>query len=724
MTFALEYGLVRDTPYGAALAALALAGFYVLLATWMKRRPELGITFDATLAIATIFLTLVIPFALDERSTAGAWTLEGAGLIWIGFRQQRGLPRLFGYLLLGLAGLAMLLGHERHGAPTLVFNAYLFNGLMAAAASLARRLLRPSRRPRRRPQARRGSVRDAADRVGDGLVRRDRDDRDRCVRADAASRSPSRSPPRARSRAVRGARHAASTGRRSPGRRSRTRRSSSSPPRSTRRCSPIRSQTAAGGRGRSPSPRTPLVLRLRRAVLAEARSRTRCTRSARSRSRSSAPCSAARSPRAGATPRAPGRGSAGSSCRRRCCCSCRGRRRRGSGRCALLPEAYQTSAAAVLAAGLWLWTLVANVASDGSAAPLPYLPFLNPLDIGIGIALAATLLWLKHADRVAPWSLAMAAGAGFVWLNAILVRSFHHYAGVPYHVDAWLDSLAVQTGITLLWTAIALATMWLASTRAAREPWIVGAALLAAVVSSCSSSISRAAARDADRLVHRRRRADARHRLRRAVAGRRRFAMSRPEGRALRARRGCFSPARCSPPRSRAPSRRRTATRRRSRSTRRHRSCRWRCRSPPTATSSRTTCATCASSTRRGERVPVRRPAAAGDGAAERAGARGESLSAAGAADGGGRLAVAGRRRRRRRSHQRAPPRRPGQHRRRRAARFGRLADRQRRDAARRAAAAGACTLRWSGPAEFSVAYRHRDQRRPAPMAARAAAAR
>jgi len=137
ITFALEYGLVRGTPYGAALAALVLAGFYVLLATWMRRRPELGITFEATLAIATVFLTLVIPFALDERSTAGAWTLEGAGLVWIGFRQRRGLPRAFGYLLLVIAGLAMLIGHERHGAPTAIFNVYLFNGMMAAAASLA-----------------------------------------------------------------------------------------------------------------------------------------------------------------------------------------------------------------------------------------------------------------------------------------------------------------------------------------------------------------------------------------------------------------------------------------------------------------------------------------------------------------------------------------------------------------------------------------------------------
>ena len=145
--------------------------------------------------------------------------------------------------------------------------------------------------------------------------------------------------------------------------------------------------------------------------------------------------------------------------------------------------------------GLWLWTLVANVASDGSAAPLPYLPFLNPLDLGIGIALAATLLWLKHAGRVAPWSLAMAAGAGFVWLNAILVRSFHHYAGVPYHFDAWLDSLAVQTGITLALDGDR-AGRRCGSHRRARHATAVDSSARPCSPrssSSCSSSISRAA---------------------------------------------------------------------------------------------------------------------------------------------------------------------------------------------------------------------------------------
>ena len=73
----------------------------------------------------------------------------------------------------------------------------------------------------------------------------------------------------------------------------------------------------------------------------------------------------------------------------------------------------------------------------------------------------------------------------------MLVRGFHHYADVPYAFDAWAGSLAVQTGITLLWTITALVLMWFAARRADRVPaiagsarsgWMVGAGLLGAVV--------------------------------------------------------------------------------------------------------------------------------------------------------------------------------------------------------------------------------------------------
>jgi uncharacterized membrane protein len=73
ITFVLQAGLVRDVAYATAASALVLAAFYVALAAFMRRRPQLGVTFEAMLAIATVFLTLVIPFALDARSTSGAW---------------------------------------------------------------------------------------------------------------------------------------------------------------------------------------------------------------------------------------------------------------------------------------------------------------------------------------------------------------------------------------------------------------------------------------------------------------------------------------------------------------------------------------------------------------------------------------------------------------------------------------------------------------------------
>lgn len=62
------------------------------------------------------------------------------------------------------------------------------------------------------------------------------------------------------------------------------------------------------------------------------------------------------------------------------------------------------------------------------------------------------------------------------------MRGFYHYAGVPYRLDAWLHSQAVQTGLTLLWTVTALVLMWQSARRSIRAPWIVGAVLLGVVV--------------------------------------------------------------------------------------------------------------------------------------------------------------------------------------------------------------------------------------------------
>ena len=90
-------------------------------------------------------------------------------------------------------------------------------------------------------------------------------------------------------------------------------------------------------------------------------------------------------------------------------------------------------------------------------------------------------------------------------------------------VDAWVRSLAVQTGITLLWTVTALVLMWLSARRALRAAvdGRRGAARRGGAQAAAGRPVGHRH-RDAHRLVHRRRRADAGDRLRRAAAGGRR----------------------------------------------------------------------------------------------------------------------------------------------------------------------------------------------------------
>jgi uncharacterized membrane protein len=152
------------------------------------------------------------------------------------------------------------------------------------------------------------------------------------------------------------------------------------------------------------------------------------------------------------------------------------------------PDAYGAAAGLVLAVSLVAWAMLANVMSNGSARPLPHVPLLNPLDLGIGLALVAAAAWWRRVAKAA-WAaphqktaLWVGGIAAFAWLNGMLIRAFHHLGGVAYRMSAWLDSLAVQTGLALLWTATAMGLMWWSARRRRRGAWLVGAALLGAVV--------------------------------------------------------------------------------------------------------------------------------------------------------------------------------------------------------------------------------------------------
>jgi uncharacterized membrane protein len=79
-----------------------------------------------------------------------------------------------------------------------------------------------------------------------------------------------------------------------------------------------------------------------------------------------------------------------------------------------LPREYRALAAAPVAVALLAWFWLVNLFSDGAADPLPYLPLLNPLELGMLIVLAAILQWTRSGlPLLGPDTGAVApAGAG------------------------------------------------------------------------------------------------------------------------------------------------------------------------------------------------------------------------------------------------------------------------------------------------------------------------
>lgn len=148
---------------------------------------------------------------------------------------------------------------------------------------------------------------------------------------------------------------------------------------------------------------------------------------------------------------------------------------------------YRVFAALPLAVLMLGWFWLANMFSDGTANPLPYVPLLNPLDLGLLFALLGVYVWTRsvapqrgpHAERLAQ---GIAGLSLFAFFTALVMRTAHHWGGVPFHLDALLESMLVQAGLSIVWTLIALGLMIGGHLRHRREVWLIGAVLIAVVV--------------------------------------------------------------------------------------------------------------------------------------------------------------------------------------------------------------------------------------------------
>jgi uncharacterized membrane protein len=145
--------------------------------------------------------------------------------------------------------------------------------------------------------------------------------------------------------------------------------------------------------------------------------------------------------------------------------------------------AYGATAGTVLAALAFAWAVLVNLVSTGDPAPLPYLPVANPLDLTLIATLGVLAAWEAAFGTYGPRVRYAGLGAAaFLALNGVVVRTAHHWGDVPWRLDALAADKALQAALTLTWTVTALAVMVYATRRGIRALWVVGAALLGAVV--------------------------------------------------------------------------------------------------------------------------------------------------------------------------------------------------------------------------------------------------
>ncbi|MBH1554694.1 DUF2339 domain-containing protein [Stenotrophomonas maltophilia] len=138
VAFSLQAGMLHEQPMTLALCALGLAAIYAVLAWGLIRRASYTVLAQSHAVLAVGFATLAVPLALSARATGAVFALEGAGLAWLGLRQKRWLPQVSGALLQIGAAFAFVAGGDHwHEDLRFLINPTAIGALLLAVAGFA-----------------------------------------------------------------------------------------------------------------------------------------------------------------------------------------------------------------------------------------------------------------------------------------------------------------------------------------------------------------------------------------------------------------------------------------------------------------------------------------------------------------------------------------------------------------------------------------------------------
>lgn len=482
--FGLQVALVRDTEYATAFSALALSAFYFLLAKVLFGRvgQNLRLLVESFLALAVVFGTLAIPLAFDGRWTAAAWAVEGAAIVWVGVRQNKILARVFGLFLQYAAGAAFFLVKSEPRGATPVLNSFYLGCVMIGVSSLFCSWILKRRRSSEEEAV--GAVAlfcwGAAWWFGGALVE---------IHEHVA--------PAYHLRAALLFTTACCGAFSLLHRRLEWEEAKSA----ALALLPLMYAAAAVETDRAAHPFQnfgffvwPLAFGVHLWLL------RRHEETAHIGWWHAGGLWLFAALGAWELGWWIGDSVAGGDVWRRVgwplapialliVLSDRGERIAWP--VARHREAYLYRGGILLAGFLWLWMLYINFDSRGDPAPLPYWPLLNPLDLTQAAALLALFAWLDRmraarfapeAFRAAEFSYAALGSSAFIWLNGALLRTLHHWAGVPFDFDAMMRSMVVQASLSIFWSVLALCLMVTATRIRMRTLWLTGAGLMAVVV--------------------------------------------------------------------------------------------------------------------------------------------------------------------------------------------------------------------------------------------------
>lgn len=486
---ALQLAIVREFEYGAAWSAIAIGAFYCAAAylLWRVQRETLQLLVECFIALGVAFATLAIPYAFDGQWTAASWALEGAAALWVGTRQNRALPRIFGLLLQPAAGVAFLLGATSGEGAIAILNGGFVGGITIALAGLF--------------CAWYGSLH--------SVVKKDLDQVIAAVLLIWGStwwlgtgwhELELYAPPDA----FRSLQLGFATASAMAFVLLRRRLDWVAAAYSALALLLVMAIWAVIWEGRYAHPFAdygyaawPVAFAGLYWVFAQVEvdipewfaDAAHCAALWLLALLGGWEC-------AWQLDAAVGEGRIWSEIGRPlvpALLSAWIATRDSASRWPFGPRlrTYLTTALGPVMIALWLWVIYINFASRGDPQPLAYLPLLNPLDVAVALIAVIFLLWWRALRRIEmPGALARAlssapallAATGFVWANGVLLRTLHHWAEVPFHLDAMWRSTLVQASFSVFWAALALAAMVLANRRRLRAAWLCGAGLLGVVV--------------------------------------------------------------------------------------------------------------------------------------------------------------------------------------------------------------------------------------------------